>query len=266
MKQECIGVIGLGVVGGAVAECFKTAGFPVIGFDKFKNIGSLGEIVAHSDVCFIAVPTATDESTGIQDLSPLIDVLGRLDRFNYNGPVVIKCTVLPGTIGQLKKRFPFLTLLHNPEFLTEANAKEDFKNQPCILLSGPNAGAAEIVKRLFRDAFPKAEFLWFSDYKTTELAKYIHNCFLAVKVAFMNEMYDYAKSIDANYNDAVQAAVTQGRIGSSHLMVPGPDGKRGFGGMCFPKDTLALASSQGGSFLSILSRAILSNKSIRGQL
>jgi UDPglucose 6-dehydrogenase len=263
--KEVIGVIGLGVVGSAVADCFKAAGYPVAGYDKFKNIGSLGEVVAHSDVCFVAVPTATDMDTGAQDLEPLMDVLARLDRLNFTAPIVIKCTVVPGTMDKLKKMFPFLTLLHQPEFLTEANAKKDFMDQDCLLLSGPNAGAADIVLRVYREALPKARSIWVTDYKATELAKYIHNCFLAVKVAVMNEFYDYAVAIGTDYDSAVKMAATQGRIGESHLRVPGPDGKRGFGGMCFPKDTLALVSSDGGSFLSIITRAILSNKSIRGQ-
>lgn len=258
-----IGVIGCGVVGGAVADCFEKK-FPVVRYDKFKNIGAMADIVAYADMAFVCVPTPTGDD-GKQDLLPLEDVLFRLCVLNYLNPVIVKCTIVPGTMDKMKKRFPTLDLVHNPEFLTESKAKTDFENQSQVLLSGPNAISLGTVMDAFRAALPKAEIRWFADWKVTELAKYVHNCFLATKVAFMNEIFDYAGAIGVNYGFAVEAAISQGVIGSSHTKVPGPDGKRGFGGMCFPKDTKALYNSEHGHLLSILGTAIESNFSVRGE-
>ena len=79
-----------------------------------------------------------------------------------------------------------------------------------------------------------------TSYETAELIKYMSNCFFATKVSFMNEMYQIAEKIDANWDDAVSGFVSDGRIGHSHLGVPGHDGKFGFGGSCFPKDIQAM--------------------------
>ena len=79
-----------------------------------------------------------------------------------------------------------------------------------------------------------------TSYETAELIKYMNNCFFATKVSFMNEMYQIAEKIDANWDEAVSGFVSDGRIGHSHLGVPGHDGKFGFGGSCFPKDIQAM--------------------------
>jgi UDPglucose 6-dehydrogenase len=255
-----VGVIGCGVVGSAVAACFGKK-FPIVQYDKFKNIGSMAEIIGYADMTFVCVPTPTTDDWK-QNLEPLTDVLMRLQTLKFKGPVVVKCTVVPGTMDRMQKNFPDLRLVHNPEFLTEAKARTDFEKQTMVLLSG-KAGDVQEVLDAYRRALNGTASAWFSDFKTTELAKYIHNCLLATKVAFLNEMYDYADAIGTKYDDAVKAAISQGVIGESHTRVPGPDGKRGFGGMCFPKDTKALWNSKGGSLLSILGAAIESNDVIR---
>jgi UDPglucose 6-dehydrogenase len=254
-----VGVIGCGVVGSAVADCFG-AHFGIIRYDKFKEVGTLAAVVAYADMVFVCVPTETVE--GMQNLEPLQDVLTRLTALKFRGPVVVKCTVVPGTMDRMQAAFPDLILVHNPEFLTEANARKDFVNQNVVLISG-EVHASDLVKVAYRKALPRATIQWYSDFKVTELGKYVHNCFLATKVAFMNEIYDYAKSIGAQYELVAAAACSQGVIGTSHMKVPGPDGKRGYGGMCFPKDTTALVNSVYGGKLSIIQAVIKSNDKIR---
>jgi UDPglucose 6-dehydrogenase len=121
-----------------------------------------------------------------------------------------------------------------------------------------------IAVKFYNELLPKAGVVaHYSDYKVTELAKYLHNCFLATKVAFMNEFYDVCQKLGADYDAVSGAAKSQGMIGLSHLMVPGPDGLRGFGGSCFPKDTSALAGSLPPEYMSILRAAMESNRKVR---
>ena len=94
----------------------------------------------------------------------------------------------------------------------------------------------DLIKTRFGDCVSVLE----TSYETAEFIKYMSNCFFATKVSFMNEMYQIAEKIDANWDEVVSGFVADGRIGHTHLNVPGHDGKFGFGGSCFPKDIQAL--------------------------
>lgn len=262
MKDVTIGVIGVGVVGGALVKCFEKAKFPIVKYDTGKDIGSLADIVGFADIVFVSVPTPT-RPDGLQDRTAIMSTLHRLAQLKYKGIVVIKSTIVPGTMDTYAAQFPELILCHNPEFLTEANADKDFMEQEAILLSGPDGWVTQKVIDAYSDALPDAFIACYDDYKVTESAKYLHNCFLATKVSFMNQFFDYCNMKGVNYADVVTAASSQAKLGSSHLMVPGPDGKRGFGGMCFPKDTSALLKD--GPALSILREAIQYNRSVRNE-
>ncbi len=255
--KAVIGIVGFGVVGSAVAAAFGEAGHPIVVYDKFKHMGSLADVIAKADMVFVCVPTLNYHD-GRQDLRPLVDVLTRMSALHYMNPTVVKCSVVPGTMDKMRQQFRTMSLVHNPEFLTEKNAVNDFKDQKEILISSPDLAAAGFVMAVYHAAFPDAQVIMDSDFKTTELAKYIHNVTLATKVALMNEFYNHAQMIGANYDIAVQAAIGQGVIGESHTKVPGPDGKFGFGGMCFPKDTEALAYAAAGR-MPILDAVIESN-------
>jgi UDPglucose 6-dehydrogenase len=263
MKSLVVGVVGVGVVGGAVAECFEKK-FKVIRHDINGKYRELAEVSAYASLVFVCVPTLNRDN-GAQDLGPLENVLSRLEAMKYAGVVCVKCTVLPGTMDVMQARFPLLDLGHNPEFLTEANPVQDFMDQEVVLVSAKRVDSLELITMAYRELLPKCETMGYSQMHVTEMAKYIHNTFLATKVAFMNEVYDYCQDNRLNYGASVAAAAMQGRIGTSHLKVPGPDGKRGFGGMCFPKDTKALVWSDKVSRLTILERAVASNAKIRGQ-
>ena len=137
-----------------------------------------------------------------------------------------------------------MNILFNPEFLTERSANFDFINQSRFVIgnSGQQIGWAksEEFAELIRDRFGDCVAIMETSYETAELIKYMSNCFFATKVSFMNEMYQIAEKIDANWDEAVSGFVSDGRIGHSHLDVPGHDGKFGFGGSCFPKDIQAM--------------------------
>jgi UDPglucose 6-dehydrogenase len=251
-----IGVIGVGMVGSAICQAIEYAVLPRKVYDKYKKLGSLEEVL-DTDAVFVCVPTPTND--GLQDLTFLSDVLFDLEAHSYKGIVIVKCTILPGTMDWLVKRFSNLRLAHNPEFLTEKSAFRDFINQPAILVSCSDEDFNYLELMFTR--IVQANILHYRDFKVTEMAKYLHNTFLATKVSFMNEIYDYCQTKNINYEDVVKAAQSQGKIGTSHNAVPGPDGHRGFGGACFPKDTEALLNANPG--FSVLLAAVRYNNKIR---
>jgi UDPglucose 6-dehydrogenase len=251
-----IGIIGIGMVGTAILETLKKSNISPLIYDKYKKIGSFKEVV-NTDLIFVCVPTPTQNK--VQDISFLKDVISGLDDNYYNGVIVVKSTVLPGTMDNLKKLYPKLKLAHNPEFLTERNAYEDFINQKNILISC-NVEDLNLIKKVY-GYMTSSEVIHYEDYRITETAKYVHNCFLATKISFMNQIYDYCQKENIDYSKVTEAAISQGKIGSTHTLVPGPDGDRGFGGSCFPKDTEALIGFI--EEFSILKEVIEYNKSIR---
>ena len=152
--------------------------------------------------------------------------------------IVIKSTVPPGTTENWNKKYKNIRIVFNPEFLTEANSIEDFKNQNRIVIGGPRNSATK-VRRLYKKVFPKVPIIKTSS-SIAETVKYFTNCFLATKVSFANEMYEICQGLDIDYDKVIEYAQYDTRIGKSHLEVPGPDGDFGYGGHCFPKDIQAL--------------------------
>ena len=247
--EQKIGVVGNGFVGGAVKFGFS----PQVGcdaevrvYDKnpIKSTHTLEETVNESDFIFLSVPTPANEDGSI-NLDILTDALNDIDcvseEDNY---ILIRSTVVPGTTWALQEKFSNLNLLFNPEFLTERSANFDFINQGRFIIgsgdSYKSALGSELFSKLIRNRFGDCVAILETTYETAEMIKYMNNCFFATKVSFMNEMYQIAEKIDANWDEAVSGFVSDGRIGHSHLGVPGHDGKFGFGGSCFPKDIQAL--------------------------
>jgi UDPglucose 6-dehydrogenase len=180
--------------------------------------------------------------TGECDLSIIKDVVTNIDDICYDTGsdriLVVKSTVPPGTTRDLNKLLKKCQVVFNPEFLTEANHIDDFKNQTRIIIGGPRPGST-VVKSVFRKAFPAVPIIKTGS-NTAEMVKYFTNCFLATKVTFANEMYQVCQDSDVDYDKVTEYALYDNRIGRSHLAVPGPDGDFGFGGHCFPKDLNAM--------------------------
>jgi UDPglucose 6-dehydrogenase len=133
-----------------------------------------------------------------------------------------------------------MRIVFSPEFLTEANYIQDFKNCNRMIFGGNSADAEECI-RLMQVVFPDKHY-FITDWKTAEIVKYFINTFLATKVSFANEMKQICDATGTDYDGVVNLALYDKRIGKSHLQVPGPDGYRGFGGKCFAKDLNALIS------------------------
>ena len=236
MTHYKVGIIGNGFVGESQAFAFSpTAEVRVYDTNPLRAVHTLEEVL-DTDFIFICVPTPMKKD-GTQDISFIEKVFSSVKP----GPTyIIKSTVLPGTTEDLQKKYPSLDIIFSPEFLTERTAKLDMMTQARIILGGPSE-LTEKVEKLFSQRFMNRHFIH-TDSTTAELIKYMNNTFFATKVSIMNEFKRLSDKIGANWEDALYGFASDGRIGDSHLHVPGPDGKLGYGGTCFPKDVNALIS------------------------
>jgi nucleotide sugar dehydrogenase len=241
-----IGIIGRGFVGSSVEFGFSAqtgvTGFDLKIYDKdpSKSVNTLAETVNESDVIFLSVPTPSNEDGSI-NLSILEAAIADIYSVNerMDNIVLIRSTVVPGTTSRLQAQYPSLNLVFNPEFLTERSAKFDFINQARVVLGGDTRNTA-VVAEMYKKRFGHTQCVIETTFETAELIKYMSNCYFAMKVSFLNEMKLISDAIGADWEDAKEGFVRDGRIGHSHMNVPGPDGRLGFGGSCFPKDIQAM--------------------------
>jgi len=233
---KAVGVIGNGFVGQAIGFGFVPV-LPVHVHDKdpLRSMDSLEDTVNKSDIIFVSVPTPMNRDGSIS-LSIVRSVLKDINEINSRDDniIIIKSTVIPGTTDSFSKEFPSLNLVFNPEFLTERHAKYDFLNQSRIVLGGASEHTRRVAE-LYRLRFKHCNIMEM-DSNTAEFVKYFNNVFFSVKVAFANEMKLISDKAGVNWDEALAGFAADGRVGDSHLNVPGPDGKWGFGGSCFPKD------------------------------
>ena len=235
-----IGVIGQGYVGTAIKLGFQDH-YKVLTYDKFDLAKSthskISDLVDETEVIFVCVPTPMRKDgtcyTGIVE-----EVIREINETAKDHIVVIKSTVPPGTTNKFNHEFSNVTVIFNPEFLTEENFLDDFKNQNRIILGGSRKGTNKL-RQIYSKVFPKAVIVKTGD-KHAEMVKYFTNTFLATKVSFANEMYNICEQIGIDYDKVVEYAIYDERLGKSHWAVPGPDGDFGFGGHCFPKDLSAI--------------------------
>ncbi len=240
-----IGIIGKGFVGNAVANGFSSgSGYNsnILIYDKNPSLGqnTLQEVVSNSDFIFISVPTPSnrDGSINLNIVESVIDDISKIKTDN-NPIILLRSTIVPGTSLSIQNKYPDLKIVFNPEFLTERSAIFDFLSQSRYVLGG-DADNTNKVAELYRDRFGQSIAIIETDFQTAELIKYVCNCFFATKVSFLNEMKLISDKVNADWPTVIEGFVRDGRVGHSHVNVPGPDGKNGFGGSCFPKDVQAL--------------------------
>lgn len=220
-----IGIVGYGMVGKAVAEGFPSVRKLV--YDPHLYPESKLSDLFEADAIFVCVPTPTDDT----NYSVLRETLSNLKE--YTGLTVVKSTVLPQFIQEYN-------VVYNPEFLSRATSIDDFIN-PEILLFGGEQSMCERLYTLYKQySIVNPKHVFTTDLQTASFVKYMMNSFYATKVTFMNQMYDVAKQVGADYTKAAEICSTHPWMGTHHFKVPGPDGHRGFGGPCLPKDTQAL--------------------------
>ena len=242
-----IGIVGQGYVGTAIKIGFEPY-YELETYDKYdesKSTCKLFDLVAECEVIFVCVPTPMNKD-GSCHTNIVESVMEEIDNWvssyhkDIKPTVVIKSTVPPGTTDRLHKKYKNINVIFNPEFLTESNFLEDFKNQTRIILGGIRRGTNKL-RQIYSRVFPHATIVKTSA-TYAEMVKYFVNCFLATKVSFANEMKLICDEIDIDYDKVVEYATHDERLGKSHWAVPGPDGDFGFGGHCLPKDLSAIIS------------------------
>ena len=240
-----IGIIGNGFVGKATnllvnknisSIIYDTN--PALCFPKNITLDDLNQC----EIIFICVPTPMNINGSIH--LDIVDSVVKDLKLKLRNDIflVVRSTVLPGSCLQFGTFFM-------PEFLTEQNFEEDFKNceEWIFEISDKDTNNKlfkNYINKLFKCAFKEKSInynkLTFVQSFEAEMIKYMRNTFLATKVSFCNEMYEYCNQNNIDYTLVKNLAFSDKRIGLSHTDVPGPDGKFGFGGTCFPKDCFAL--------------------------
>ncbi len=272
-----IAMIGAGYVGLVTGSCLADFGFSVTCIDKAaEKIQALGagrvpiyepgledliaknvrgkrlsfttdftDVVGESDVVFIAVGTPSRRGDGHADLEFVHAAAAEIARaIRKYTVVVVKSTVPVGTgdeveriIGETVSKDLF-SVVSNPEFLREGAAIEDFKRPDRVVIGVADDRAREVMAQIYRPLSLNQSPVLFTDRRTAELTKYAANAFLATKITFINEMADICEAAGANVQDVARGIGLDRRIGPKFLHA-GP----GYGGSCFPKDTLALVKT-----------------------
>lgn len=237
-----IGIVGCGAIGAALKKwlenynlnCSISVSDPPKGFnDDLKEC----------DAIFISIhiPTESDNTQNLYLLKQIIKTLP-------DKPIFIRTTLLPGTCDklshELNKKIYFM-----PEFLTERTAYNDFCKQPMIF-----TGEIELLKKIFIGK----QYIVMSSVEA-EIAKYAHNVFGAMKVTYFNGIYEIAENMGCDYNNIREGVLLSGYINPTHTSVPGPDGKFGYGGKCFPKDISAFVTLSTNTHLKNLLNLVIEN-------
>lgn len=260
-----IGIVGYGFVGKAVDYGFNRDIEKIIIDPKLDT--SISNLIPHQpEFIFICVPTPMD-SDGDQDSSILEQVLAEVSEYFKESVVIVKSTVLPSIIKNLSKSHEHF--VYNPEFLREKTANEDFVSANSLILGGESKDLKRVIKLYKNHSDCKITEVHETDIISASLVKYSINTFLASKVIFFNQLFDIYKALtpDIKWEEFITMINSDSRIGESHMNVPGHDGRLGFGGACFPKDTAALLSLSKdiNKEFSLLKEVIRINNNIRMQ-
>ncbi len=272
-----VAMIGTGYVGLVSGTCFSEFGVNVICVDKdagkidrlrqgkipifepgleelVKNnveggrltfTTNLKEAVAGVDAVFIAVGTPTRKDDGHADLTYVHNAAKEIAlAMDHYTVVVTKSTVPVGTGREveniIRKARPEaeFDVVSNPEFLREGSAINDFMRPDRVVIGTESDRAREVMRKLYRALYLIETPILYTNLETSELIKYAANAFLATKITFINEVADLCEKVGADVHDVAKGIGLDGRIGKKFLH-PGP----GYGGSCFPKDTLALTKT-----------------------
>lgn len=238
-----IGVIGNGFVGKSTL-LLKNKYVDVFCYDTNPDICvpigiTLNDLLT-CDIIFISVPTPMNQD-GSVCLKIVESVVNQINNLDYKGFIVVRSTIIPGTSDKLNVYFM-------PEFLTEKNFQNDFINNPLWIFGLLSNKNDDLFKKKISDllsicqkenCIKSTSIEWMTNTEA-EMVKYFRNTFLSVKVSFCNEIFEYCKLKNIDYDKVRKIAANDERIKLSHTQVPGHDGNMGFGGTCFPKDTNAL--------------------------
>jgi len=234
-----IGILGVGVVGDAVMHGLQRVGNTVVFHDpKYEN--SKFEDVLDTKICFLCVPTPPTED-GRCDISVVEKCIADLSKNNYKGLVTVKSTVEPGTTRRLGQEYPDLEICFVPEFLRERCAVTDFVDNHDVCIIGADGPNAEKNFSLIKESHGNLPNK-FVRLTTTEaeISKYFSNCYNATLIIFANSFFTLCEALGADYTAIKGACVNREHINDAYLDCN--ENFRGYGGVCLPKDTNAIAS------------------------
>ena len=236
-----IGIVGYGVVGKAASLTFQKK-FDVIKYDKYQNLDSFSNLL-DCNLVFIMVPTPFDCEKNSVNTSAIQETLERLEEISFKNIVVIKSTVPPGFCETVSGKFQF-KIVFNPEFLRESTTpNEDFENQDTIVIGTDSEEDYKLVKEMYQQVSVAKAKYYHTTTKEAEMIKTAQNTMLASRVALANMIFDACERNNVDYQKVRQIAFDNFEILGPHMtQVPGPDGSRGFGGKCLPKDIRAFST------------------------
>lgn len=241
-----IGIIGRGFVGNAIEKLLIKNNIDVKSYDLKDNRElniAYEDIVQTSYIIYVCLPTPMnkDGSCCVDIVDSSLKVINYYANNNDTKPIIlIKSTLVPESIKNFQEKYQNIFLVHNPEFLTERTAEQDFENSKSHLFGLSELSNNKLVVTAIADfyhyIFNKCSLI-FVNSTESELIKYLTNSFFAVKVAFANHIYELCYKLKIDYTKFINNAINADpRIGELHWQVPGHDGNFGFGGSCFPKD------------------------------
>ena len=255
-----VAIIGHGFVGKAVDYGFSNPKVEKRIFDPKYNTTSkdLQKLTEWGpNITFICVPTPMSDNGDI-DTSILDSVMD--DIRDVKSLVVIKSTITPAVIDKYRSN----NIVYNPEFLTEKSACEQFVNPDFHIFGGTEEACTKLDDYYENYSLCTPCMTYYLNKAEASFVKYAINSFLATKVTFFNQLYDACNDYgQVNFNKIIKAVGADDRVSISHTKVPGFDGKQGYGGACFPKDTFAF--SQFSDKLTLLKKAIEINNDYRSQ-
>ena len=259
-----IGIVGYGFVGQALSKGLLE-NVKIFKVDPKLSTSVCDLIEFKPEVIFICVPTPMNND-GDQDISILKEVLKEIkNNEELDGLIVVKSTVHPGSISEIEQIFP--SFVYNPEFLREKHAYDDFINSKLIVFGGDKESSNLLANIYSKYTKCVNKDYIFTDLISASLIKYAINSFLATKVIFFNEFHNLFNSInkEESWTNFINYLSNDSRIGDSHMMVPGHDGRYGFGGACLPKDTSAITkfADKKNIELSLIKSVIDANNKIR---
>lgn len=225
-----VGIVGCGFVGEALKAWLEenNPDAQVLVSDPPKG---MEDDLSGIDVAFVQIHVPTEED-GTQDLRLMAELVRGLP----DVPVFVRTTILPGSSERLSRETG-RRVCYMPEFLTQRTHIEDFKRQTMVF-----TGAEDLLARVF----PGKKYVVMSPLEA-ELAKYMHNVFGAYKVTYFNAAREYVEKMGGDWEKVRKGVLLSGYINETHTFVPGPDGRFGYGGKCFPKDVDAFARITAGT-------------------
>jgi UDPglucose 6-dehydrogenase len=265
MKKVKVGIVGYGFVGKATAKGFsKNTELFVVDPLLGTNLSDLKEFMP--EFIFLCLPTPMKKD-GSQDFTSVKEVFMEMLSNKVSSTIILKSTVTPSNIKTVDNLFE--DYIYNPEFLREKHAEEDFINSSMIILGGSKDNQEKVRNLYENHSICETKNYVLTDKITASLIKYSINSFLASKVIFFNQLKDLFDSSGAkeDWDFFINVLDMDKRIGNSHMNVPGHDGRLGFGGACFTKDTAALlkyAESLNQEF-TLLKKAVKINNNIRSK-